>query len=146
MRIRFLSNANFHSTMICSPKNWMNWDMQPAGCVICRERIIFIYLLGHRKTEFFSPKKYKYVLLLSDLHFWVHTAVDCGNTPGRACSDQAISCRGEDCFFIFIEGLQWRILAWVLQLVSKKQQQEDQEHTLVRCESSKSLQIRTTVM
>lgn len=38
MRTRFLSSANFHSTMMCSPKNWMNWDMQPAGWVICRVR------------------------------------------------------------------------------------------------------------
>lgn len=37
MRTRFRSSANFQSTIICSPKNWMNWDMQPAGCVICRK-------------------------------------------------------------------------------------------------------------
>lgn len=57
------------------------------------------------------------VLLLSDLHFRVHTAVDGGDTPGWARGDQSVSCRGEDSPLVLIEGLQWRILAWTLQLV-----------------------------
>lgn len=40
MSMRFRSSANFHSTIICSPKNWMNWDMQPAGWVIYRVQVV----------------------------------------------------------------------------------------------------------
>lgn len=124
MRRRFLSSANFHSTIICSPKNWMNWDMQPAGWVICRtekNNLFFCFL-----TERTHYQCVTCVLLLPDLHFRVHTAVDGGDTPGWARGDQSVSCWGEDSPLVLIEGLQWRILAWTLQLVPARQWQEEE--------------------
>lgn len=124
IRRRFLSSANFHSTIICSPKNWMNWDMQPAGWVIWQEA---------KKRQFFgflTERCYQCVtcvMLLSDLHFRVHTAVDGGDTPGWASGDQSVSCRGKDSPLVLIEGFQWGILAWTLQLVSTRQWQEERE-------------------
>lgn len=65
-----------------------------------------------------SRGQFKCVLLLSDLHFCVHTAVDVGDAPGWASSHQTVSCGGENRLLVLVEGLQWRVLAWTLQLVS----------------------------
>lgn len=72
-----------------------------------------------------NVQHYKSVPLdLPHLHFWVHAAVDGGNTPGWTGSDQAISCRREDGLLVLVEGLQWGILARTLQLVSTRQEEE----------------------
>lgn len=139
MRTRFRSSANFQSTIICSPKNWMNWDMQPAGCVICRRpkkvTIMWFFFFFSLVVCFLTERtryhwQYKCVLLLSDLHFGVHTAVDGGDTPGWASGDQPVSWRGKDGPLVLIEGLQWRILAWTLQLVSTRRWQEEEEREI----------------
>lgn len=57
---------------------------------------------------------------LSDLHFGVHAAVDGGDAPGWAGRHQSISRWGKDPPLVLIEGFQWRILAWILQLVSTR--------------------------
>lgn len=75
-------------------------------------------------------RQYKCVLLLSDLHLGVHTAVDGRDTPGWASGDQSVSWRGKDSPLVLIEGLQWRILAWTLQLVSTRWWQEEEEREI----------------
>lgn len=124
MRIRFLSNANFHSTMICSPKNWMNCDIQPAGWVICRGTNMSLWFFRCLNLPLPTVCS-SCVPLLTHLHFWVHTAVDGGNTPGGAGGDQTVSCRGEDGLLILVEGLQGRILARTLQLESKTEKENE---------------------
>lgn len=42
---------------------------------------------------------------LSDLHLWVHAAIDGGDAPGRAGGDQTVCCRREHRLFIVVEGL-----------------------------------------
>ncbi len=78
----------------------------------------------------FSDRQYKYALLLSDLHFWVHAAVDGGDAPGWTSSDQTVSCRGKDSLLILIEGLQRRVLAWTLQLMPTRERQEEEKDEL----------------
>lgn len=97
--------------MICSPKNWMNCDMQPAGCVICtrrhkQDKRLFSGLLFWLSANVDSP--------LFNLHFGMHAAVEGGDAPGRAGRHQAVSCRGKDGPLVLVEGLQWRVLAWTL--------------------------------
>lgn len=53
-------------------------------------------------------------LLLFNLHFGVHAAVQGGDAPGRAGRHQPVSCRGKDGPLVLVKGLQWRILAWSL--------------------------------
>lgn len=88
----------------------------------------------HKKENFFgflTERTYYQcvtcVMLLSDLHFRVHTAVDGGDTPGWASGDQSVSYKGKDSPLVLIEGFQWGILAWTLQLVSTRQWQEERE-------------------
>ena len=59
------------------------------------------------------------VAIGAHLHLWVHAAVD-GWDPstGRTSSDKAVPCWGQHSFLIFIEGLQRRIRARALELVS----------------------------
>lgn len=115
MSIRFLSNANFQRTIICSPKNWMNWDMQPAGWVIYRKPV------GKRKKKTPQSERtslyqgLKCILLAADLHFSMHAAVDVGDAPRWASG--SISCRRKHGPLVLVESFQWRVLAWTLQLV-----------------------------
>lgn len=68
--------------------------------------------------------------MLLDLHYWVHAAVDSGNTPGWTSGDQSISCRRKNSLLILIEGLERRILAWTLQLVSERGQDRKKEELI----------------
>lgn len=70
-----------------------------------------------RAVQTFHPQQC--ALPLSHLHLWVHTAVDGGDTPGRAGGDQTLSCRGKHGLLVLVEGLQRRVLARALQLVPK---------------------------
>lgn len=86
----------------------MNWDMQPAGWVIYKK-------LSEKKNQIECICLYGgliCILLVADLHFSMHTAVDIGDTPGWA--RRPISCRGKHCPLVLVESLQGRILAWTL--------------------------------
>lgn len=74
------------------------------------------------------------ISLTSNLHLWMHAAVDYGcKSTGWASSDQTVSSWRQHCLFILIESFQWRVLAWTLQLVPVEMHRQKTSDVFKQC-------------
>lgn len=113
MRMRRRRRASFHSTMICSPKKRMNWDMQPAGWVICSHTETHKLIKGHLCpcSQLWETE------LPPDLHLGVHAVVN-GSPPGVGWTAgyHRFATRGQQRPLVLIKGLERRVVARGLKL------------------------------